>query len=75
MIVERYEKGQSFLDLERHLVKSLDADGDIDYDECWECIIYKNDSSNYNEHKIVEFGSESLARMFIQMNNWTLQVL
>lgn len=73
-IVQRFEKGQKFLDLIKHQAKSLDEDGCPQYDECWECCIWENED-NPQDHKIVEFASEFLARLYIQSNNWAEQVL
>ena len=74
MIVSRYERGNKFLDLEQYHQKSVDEDGMMQTDECWECIIYENEA-DANEHTIVEFGNETLARMFIKQNDWKEQVL
>lgn len=74
MILKRYEKGMRFLDLERYQQRSMDEDGHITTDECWECVIYEN-GRNANEHHVIEFASEALARMFISMNEWKEQVL
>ena len=73
-IVTRYEKGMKFLDLIRYHMRSMDENGFYVTDECWECCIWEN-GSDANEHTIVEFGSETLARMFIANNDWTEQVL
>ncbi len=73
MIIARYEKGRKFLDLEKYHQKSMDEDGCVVTDECWECVIYEN-SGNPDEHDIVEFGSEVLARMFISQNGWKEQL-
>ncbi len=74
MILKRYEKGQRFLDLERYSQRSLDEDGHVIEDQCWECIIYEN-GTNPDEHRVVEFGSEALAMLFINQNAWKEQVL
>ena len=74
MILQRYEKGVKFLDLERYQQRSMDEDGCVSTDECWECIIYEN-GANPDEHQVVEFASEALARMFITQNCWKEQVL
>ena len=75
MIVQRFEKGQKFLDLCKWTAKGIDEDGFAVYDECWEVIIYENEYTDYNEHQNIEFGSEVMARMFVSQNNWVEQVL
>lgn len=74
MIVQRYEKGVKFLDLERYQQRSMDENGHIQVDECWACAIYENDG-DMDKHAYVEFGNEILARMFIEQNGWKEQVL
>jgi hypothetical protein len=74
MIVQRYEKGMKFLDLERYQQRSVDEDGRTHIDECWACAIYENDG-DMDKHAYVEFGSEVLARMFVTQNGWKEQVL
>ena len=75
MIVQRYEKGQKFLDLQRWVARGIDEDGWAVDDECWEVTIWENGHVNPNEHKTIEFGSETLARMYVDMNGWKEQVL
>jgi hypothetical protein len=75
MIVQRFEKGQKFLDLCKWTAKGIDEDGVAVYDECWECVIYENEPSNFNEHKTVEFDNEMMAKLFITNNLWKEQVL
>lgn len=75
MVVQRFERGNMFLDLNRWVTRGLDEDGFAVEDECWEAVIYKNNEIDYNDYKVIEFGSEVLARMFIEQNNWVEQVL
>lgn len=74
MIITRYERGQKFLDLDKHVQRSLDEDGCAIYDECWTCVIYEN-GADANEHNVVEFGNKDMAIMFISQNGWSEQVL
>ena len=74
MIVARYEKGMRFLDLEKYTAKGIDEDGVAVYDECWEVIIWEN-GEDANEHNVIEFGNEFMARLFIDQNGWKEQVL
>jgi hypothetical protein len=75
MIITRYEKGQKFLDLVRWYARCLDEDGCSVDDECWEVVIWENTSVKPDEHRTIEFGSEMMARMFIEQNGWKEQVL
>lgn len=75
MVVQRFERGNMFLDLNRWVARGLDEDGFAVEDECWEAVIYKNNEIDYNDYKVIEFGNEVLARMFIEQNNWVEQVL
>jgi hypothetical protein len=52
----------------------MDEDGFIAEDSCWECIVWEN-GIDADAHNAVEFASEALARMYIQFNGWTEQVL
>lgn len=74
MIVQRYEKGDKFLDLERYSQRSMDEDGRMHEDECWSCSIYEN-TTDYHQHAYVEFSHETMARLFIEQNGWKEQVL
>ena len=73
-IVARYEKGMKFLDLTKSYHRGIDEDGTTYTEECWEVVIWENER-NLNEHKVIEFGSEMMARMFISNNDWKEQVL
>jgi hypothetical protein len=75
MIVQRFERGNKFLDLCRWEAKGIDEDGVAVYDSCWECVIYENEYDDYDKHKHVEFDNEVLAKMFISTNGWKEQVL
>ena len=75
MIITRYEKGQKFLVLVRWVARGLDEDGFAVDDECWEVVIWENTTQKPDEHKTIEFGSEMMARMFIEQNDWKEQVL
>ena len=75
MIVQRFERGQKFLDLQRWVARGIDEDGCAIDDECWEVTVYENTDINPNEQKTIEFASELQARMFITMNGWKEQVL
>lgn len=74
MIVQRYEKGQKFLDLHRWFQRELDDDGVMYEQEIWEVAIWEN-GTNPDECKTIEFGNETLARMFVDQNGWKEQVL
>lgn len=74
IIVARFEKGNKFLDLIKYQARSLDEDGVPQYDECWECVIWKNEDKP-DEHKTVEFASRELAILFVAQNEWKEQVL
>lgn len=74
MIIERYERGNKFLDLVRYVMRGMDDDGLPEILEKWECVIWENEDKP-DEHDLVEFASESLARLFIGGNRWKLQVL
>lgn len=74
MIVQRYEKGIKFLDLERYSQRSMDEDDHVLIEEHWECIVYEN-GDNPDIHDCHSFASETMARMFIDNNGWKEQVL
>lgn len=75
MIIQRFEKGNKFLDLERYIARGLDDDGCLVEDECWDVVIYDNEYPNFNQHKTIEFANEVLAMMYIRNNQWKEQVL
>ena len=65
MIVQRFEKGPKFLDLLKTKARLSD---DVE----WHVEIYE-DQVDMNKHSVIRFDSEVMARMFINLNQWTEQ--
>lgn len=71
-IIQRFEKGQKFLDLCESYSKELKRDCNEIRGKFFEVILWDN-GPRLNDHTILEFESETMARMFIKMNDWKEQ--